>query len=320
MSAHWWIGFTLLAAGAQTLRNAMQRSLTERLGTIGATHVRFLFGLPFALVFLLAVAHWAGGELPVTHAGFWAWVMLGGMTQILGTGLMLAVMKERSFVVTTAYVKTEPIQVALFALVFLGDRLTLPLVIAIVLATTGVLLMSLPKAAPAAANITIGAATSAASGDVAAAATSGLLRYRAALLGIAAGAMFALAATGFRGAILSLPQGSFVTKATLTLACGQLIQTILLTSYLLLRSPATLAEIFRAWRPSMLAGFMGAFASQMWFLAFALETAAKVRTLALIEILFAQALSHKLLAQGSHWRELLGIALVVVGVGLLLNG
>ena len=168
--------------------------------------------------------------------------------------------------------------------------------------------MSLPKPAPAAANITIGAVT------------SGLLRYRAALLGIAAGAMFALAATGFRGAILSLPQGSFVTKATLTLACGQLIQTILLTSYLLLRSPATLAEIFRAWRPSMLAGFMGAFASQMWFLAFALETAAKVRTLALIEILFAQALSHKLLAQGSHWRELLGIALVVVGVGLLLNG
>ena len=38
----------------------------------------------------------------------------------------------------------------------------------------------------------------------------------------------------------------------------------------------------------MLAGFMGAFASQFWFLAFALTAAANVRTLALVEVLFAQ--------------------------------
>ena len=42
---------------------------------------------------------------------------------------------------------------------------------------------------------------------------------------------------------------------------------------------------------------MGAFASQMWFLAFALETAAKVRTLALVEILFAQVISRNLFKQ-----------------------
>ena len=50
-----WAVFTVdCAAAAQTVRNAMQRELTASLGTVGATHVRFLFGFPFAVVFLAA--------------------------------------------------------------------------------------------------------------------------------------------------------------------------------------------------------------------------------------------------------------------------
>ena len=47
-----WVVFTLVAATAQTFRNAAQRSLTGALGTVGATHVRFLFGLPFGVLAL----------------------------------------------------------------------------------------------------------------------------------------------------------------------------------------------------------------------------------------------------------------------------
>jgi uncharacterized membrane protein len=57
----------------------------------------------------------------------------------------------------------------------------------------------------------------------------------------------------------------------------------------------------------------------MWFLAFALETAAKVRTLALVEILFAQMVSRNLFKQSLASREAVGIALIVAGVVLLLN-
>jgi uncharacterized membrane protein len=64
---------------------------------------------------------------------------------------------------------------------------------------------------------------------------------------------------------------------------------------------------------------VGAFASQMWFLAFALETAAKVRTLGLIEILFAQVLSRNLFKQRVASREVVGICLIVLGVALLLS-
>ena len=68
----------------------------------------------------------------------------------------------------------------------------------------------------------------------------------------------------------------------------------------------------------MLAGFMGAFASQFWFLAFASATAASVRTLALVEVLFAQAISAFIFKQATSAREGVGMALIVAGVILLI--
>src|ERR1700722_11987091 len=142
ISAWLWAIFTVIAAFAQTVRNAMQRELTGTLGTAGATQVRFLFGFPFALVFL-AVLLWATGEpLPRPELKFWPWVIDGALFQIAATALMLVAMGERSFVVTIAYIKTEPIQVAVFGLIFLGDAVSWPMMLAIVVATAGVVIMS----------------------------------------------------------------------------------------------------------------------------------------------------------------------------------
>src|ERR1041384_6442912 len=118
-----WAIFTLIAAAAQTARNAMQRELTTALGTVGATHVRFLFGFPFAIVFLVVALAATGLALPSPPLKFWPWVMLGAGAQIVATALMLATMNDRSFVVTIAYIKTEAIQAALFGLVFLHGPL-----------------------------------------------------------------------------------------------------------------------------------------------------------------------------------------------------
>jgi len=103
-----WAVFTLIAAAAQTARNAMQRELTATLGTVGATHVRFLFGFPFALLFLAGVLIATGEALPKLPGVFWPWVIVGAFTQIAATATMLSVMGERSFVVAYAYIKTEP--------------------------------------------------------------------------------------------------------------------------------------------------------------------------------------------------------------------
>jgi drug/metabolite transporter (DMT)-like permease len=106
--------------------------------------------------------------------------------------------------------------------------------------------------------------------------------------------------------------------ATFTLAVGLALQCIALTPYLYWRERETLRAILAAWRPSLFAGFMGALASQFWYLAFALATAASVRTLALVEVLFAQAISKYSFKQPTTLRELGGIVLIVAGVALLL--
>ena len=287
-----WALFTVVAAAAQTVRNATQRELTAKLGTVGATHVRFLFGFPFALAFLCAVMIALEQGLPRPPPIYWPWVIGGALTQVAATALMLAAMNDRSFVVVYAYIKTEPVQAALFGLVFLGDVVTPSAAAAILIATTGVVAMALKPGT---------------SSDL-----------RATLLGLAAGAMFALSAVGYRGAILSLALPSYVMAATFTLVAGLALQSVLLSLYLWLRNPDVLAAIVRAWRPSLFAGFMGALASQFWFLAFALATAASVRTLALVEVLFAQAISRFVFKQATTPREACGIALIVVGVVLLL--
>src|SRR4029077_12768200 len=142
-----WGAFTLLAAAAQTVRNATQRELTGKLGTVGATHVRFLFGLPFACLFLIGVILVGGAALPRPDLIFWPWVLAGALLQIAATALMLAAMGEPSSVVAIAYIKTEPVQVALFGLVFLGDHVTPSMAVAILLATCGVVVMSLKSGA-----------------------------------------------------------------------------------------------------------------------------------------------------------------------------
>jgi drug/metabolite transporter (DMT)-like permease len=289
-----WAVFTIIAAAAQTVRNAAQRELTGTLGTVGATHVRFLFGCPFALLILAGVVL-TGAVLPQPGLVFWPWVLAGALMQIAATALMLAAMEERSFVVAIAYIKTEPIQVALFGLIFLGDRVTAGMAAAILIATAGVIVMSLK------------AGTGGSGGG-----------SRATILGLSAGACFALSAIGFRGAILSLHDPSYLMAATFTLTVGLLIQAALLSLYLALRNRAVLAAIVKAWRPSLFAGFMGATASQFWFLAFALATAASVRTLALVEVLFAQAISRFVFKQPVSAREGVGIVMIVIGVVLLM--
>ena len=289
-----WIPFTIIAALGQVARNAMQRQLTVPLGTWGATNIRFLFGFPFAIIFFVVVAAVTGDKIPWPTTAFWPWLLLGALSQIVGTGMMLLAMNDRSFVVTTAYLKTEAIQTAIFGFVFLGDHLTVLKVIAILIATAGVVIAALRPGSG-----------------------KGFAGLKPTLLGLGAAAAFALSAVGFRGAVIVVPGVSFVTAASYTLVFGLFVQTLILTVYLLLRAPDVLRKILGLWKPSMFAGFMGAFASQFWFLAFALTAAANVRTLALVEVLFAQAVAYYSFKQPLSPRELSGIVLIVAGVALL---
>jgi drug/metabolite transporter (DMT)-like permease len=297
MAGFGWIVATLIAAAAQTARNATQASLTRAIGTIGATQVRFLFGLPFALVFL-ALVTWAGGHpIPALTAEALGFTILGALSQIAATALMLYTMKSQSFAVTTAWIKTEPVLVALIAAAVLGDPLTLPMLLAIATATAGVILMSLKPGTTAAVWRDGGPA----------------------LTGLLAGALFGLSAIGFRGGITALPTGDFLIRATTILAVSLALQAAILALWLLAFDRKALVASFRVWRPSLGAGFLGAFASQFWFIGFSLTSAANVRTLALVEVILAQAVARFVFHQRLTPRQVLGMTIIVIGVALLLR-
>ncbi|WP_108658473.1 DMT family transporter [Acuticoccus kandeliae] len=292
-----WVLTTLGAAAAQTARNVMQRHLTASLGTLGATLVRFLYGLPFAVVFLVLVIAVTGEAVPEPSLSYVAQVAVASTCQIAGTALMLAAMRITTFSITVAYTKTEPVQVALFGFLVLGERLSLVSVAGILVATAGVIIMSQVKGG---------------------ALLRGLLA-RPALFGLASAAGFAAAAVFFRGAILTLEEGSSLVRATTTLVWSLAIQCILLVGWLAITDPKVILATLRAWRQSMFAGAMGALASQLWFIGFALTSTANVRTLGLVEVLYAHLVSRRL-AEATTPRQLLGMALVVAGVAALIIG
>lgn len=287
-----WIPITIGAALAQTVRNATQRHLTGDLGTLGATLVRFLYGLPFAVIWLALVGALATGPLPGMTAPFALWTIVGGATQIAATALLLRVLAMRNFAIGVAYSKTEVVQVAIFGFILLGETVS-PLVGAsIALAALGVMLV----AAPANAGILRGL-------------TSGT-----ALLGVASGGFFAISAVGYRAAALALAPDRPALAAACTLVFAQAAQSVMLGGYLLMREPKVVAAVCRAWRMSLVAGFMGALASGCWFTAMALEPVAHVRTLGLVELLFSYAVSQRIFRESLSARELAGMGLLAVGV------
>ncbi|MBX3653358.1 MAG: DMT family transporter [Ramlibacter sp.] len=301
--AYAWVPIVLWAALAQTARNAAQRSLVAQAGTLGATLARFAYGLPFAAAWV-AVLHAlpaTAAAVPAFHADYFAWLLLGAVSQLAATAFLLLAMKQRNFVVGVAYSKTDALQVAVFATLFLRELPGWITLLAMGLATAGVVLLSLPRKAAAVPG-----------GGVRA--WAGM----AALYGLASGAGFALSAVGYRGAALQLPGVSPWLSGGWGVLWAQAIQTLLLGGWLAWRAPASLRAIATAWRVSVLAGSAGALASIGWFTAFALTSAANVRTLGMVEVVFSYAVSHRLLREKLAPAEQAGLMLVLAGVVSLL--
>jgi drug/metabolite transporter (DMT)-like permease len=295
-----WIPITLAAAAFQTARNALQRSLTGALSQLGATYTRFLFGLPFALLYAAAVFVFTGADLPSPHPVFLAWATLGGVAQIFGTAFLLRLFTLRNFATGIAFSKSEILQVALVGMLALGDSVTTLSGVAIGVATLGLLLLS---------RETRGASWRGLAAD---------LTGRAAVLGLATGAAFAVAAVSFRAASLSLGHPSFAVSAAVTLVVSLLVQSLLMTLYLRWREPGQVGVVLGLWRRSLFPGLTGAAASACWFSAMTLEIAAYVRMLGLIEVLFGYGVAVLGFRERPSPRENTGTVLLVAAIAALL--
>ncbi|MDE1914608.1 MAG: EamA family transporter [Sphingomonadales bacterium] len=291
-----WMPITLAACFGQVLRNGAQAELTPRIGTLGATQVRFVYGLPFSLCFLGLALLATGDMLP--HPGWTTigWVVTGALAQIAATALMLLVMDRRAFGVAYAYIKTEPVMVAIMGVALLGEVLPPLGWLAAVVVTGGVLIASLKP------------------DDLRGIFTES----RMIGVGLASGALFGLSSLAFRGAINTLHEGHIVTRSLTMLVVSKSFQVSVLAIWLAWRRPDAFIGSIREWRRSFRAGFLSAASSSCWFCAFALAPVADVRTLALAELPMAALMARRMTGKKPSRQQWVGIWVVLAGLGLLI--
>ncbi len=297
-----WVPITIMAAFMQNVRSALQKHLKSRLSTGGTTYVRFVYAVPLALLYAAGL-HIAGGfAMPLPTAEFALFGVIGGVAQILATALLVSLFSFRNFAVGTAYSKTETVQAAIFGLVILGDPLSTGAAVGIAISLVGVMAISTARSETGARTVLV--------------AWTG----KPALIGIASGAMFGISAVAYRAASLALGGEGFLMQAAFTLACVTILQTLIMTVYLMAREPGQIAAVIHNWRVASLVGLSGMLGSACWFTAMTIQNAAYVRVLGQIELVFTFIASYMFFKERTNRIEFAGILGIVIGIVVLLVG
>ncbi|KGD86439.1 DMT family transporter [Rhizobium sp. YS-1r] len=297
-----WIPITIAAAFLQNLRSALQKHLQGSLGTRGASFVRFGYGFPVAILYVLALHYLADYPFPAPNWTFAAWAVIGGLAQIFATIMLVHLFSLRNFAVGTAYSKTEPVQAAIFGFILLGEKLTPGAVMAIIVGVLGVMMISMARMLLSWRNTLVA------------------LTGRTALIGIASGAVFGISAVAYRSASLSLGGPGPVMEAAVTLACVTTFQTAFMLVWMVWKDKREIVQVLLSWRSSSLVGLAGVVGSAGWFTAMTLQQVAYVRALGQIELVFTFMASYFLFHERVNRMEVIGCLLIVCGIlGLLFS-
>lgn len=295
-----WIILSIAAAAFQTLRFMLQKQLS--MGTLsagGATLARFFYSMPFVVSLALGYLAYTGAPRPDLSGLFWIYALSGGLAQILATWCVVALFAQRNFAVGITFKKTEVIQTALVGFVILGDRITLAGSVTILIGLVGVLILS----------------------DNRIAGQGARLFNRAAMLGLASGAFFAISAVGYRGATLEIASNDVLLRALVTLAVVTTSQTFALVAWLVWRERGELGRVIAARRTAVWMGLTGMGGSLCWFTAFTMQNAAYVFVVGQIEVIFSLAASVLFFREKITAREILGITLLTLSIiGLVAFG
>jgi drug/metabolite transporter (DMT)-like permease len=256
--------------------------------------------LPFAILYLWLIASLDAAPLPRPNGAFALYGAIGGLAQVLASFLLLRTFDYRNFAVGTTYSKTETVQTVLVGMVLLGEFPSPMASLGIVISLAGVMAISAVR--------TDGTLKGVLSG----------IAEKPALIGLASGGLFGIAAVCYRGAALALDSGGIAARAGLTLVSVLVFQTLVMTVYLAVTDRAQIAAVFREWRWTVWVGVMSMIGSACWFTAMTLQNAAYVRALGQIELVFTFAASALFFREKTTPVEFTGIVLVVGGILTLL--
>lgn len=291
-----WIAFTILAALMQAVRTAGQKQLTSSVTPMSSTLIRYVFGLPFALIYLLYITR---AELPEVVAAalgngrFIVFALAAAVAQIIATVLLVRLFSFRNFTVGTSLAKTEAVQAAVFGTVLFGMPLSLFGWLAVAIGFLGIYIVSMP---------------------------TGDQRWepRTVLLGTLSGTAFALTSLWIREASLSLEQ-SVLSSAAMTLVFLVSVQSLICVCYTALREPEQFAAIGKRLGLAGFVGLTSALGSVGWFTAMTYQNPALVKSLGQVEFIFTLLLTTLFFKERITVRELLGVAAIVCSVILILQ-
>lgn len=292
-----WIPVTLAAATFQILRTSRQHELRQVLGLNAAGFVRYAYGFPIALIGLGIVLLGSDHHIPHLPPRFFAFVVAGGLAQIVATVALLSSFKLRDFAIGTVYSKTEIIQVAIVSAVLLDEPIAAPAWIGVAICMAGVVWLAVP-------------------GRIDAVVGSGA--DPAAWMGALAGGLFAVAAVAIRGASNSLDTAqpaAFRALVTLTVMLG--VQTLINGAHLATRRTGQLRQVAAQWTRAWPVGVLSLAGSFAWAWAMTLTSAAKVRTLGQLELVIAFAISAWWLNEPHRRSEYVASGFVVIGIAIV---
>lgn len=292
-----WVPITILAAFSQNQRSIFQKKLQDKMSSISSTYTRFLFGLPFVIIYFLFLNYFSNTTFQISNINitFFIYCLFGGLSQIMATFLLLKIFKTSNFSVATSYSKTEPIQAALFGFILLNDSISLMGFIGILIGLVGIVITSIKKLnfKNTVFNISV-------------------------LYGLLSGALFGLSAVMFRGASHSLFSLDYVLTSSFTLLIAISIQTFILTLYIVFKDIKQFNLLYTNLQDGLTVGFFGALASICWFYAMSVQNVAYVRALGQIELIFTILASIFYFKEKITLRQLIGIFVIFLGLLLIL--
>lgn len=289
-----WIAFTLMAAVMQAVRTAGQKQLTNSVTAMSSTLIRYLFGLPFALIYFVLLCKQQSVSLfsmALLDARFVLYASTAGITQIAATFFLIKAFSFSNFTVGTSFAKTEAVQTAVFGTLIFASTLSSLGWLAVVVGFIGVFIISVP---------------------------TGTQRWdpAAVFFGTLSGTAFSVTALCLRQASLTLNL-PIVQSAAITLVYMVILQTCLCLLYTRSREPEQFSAIRRQLPLSVFVGVTSALGSVGWFTAMTYQNPALVKSLGQVEILLTLGLTTLFFKEKVTSRELLGVAAIVASVVMI---
>ena len=293
-----WIVTSVMGAFFQNARSSIQKKLNTEMSLMASTYVRFAFSLPILfVVFFIYFGNFNYFIISVQNPNFITYVILASVLQISFTLLFLYLLKFTNFLIGTALSKTEVIQIAFFEFIILKDYLNFYALLGIMISTIGVIIFSTKDLK----NII------------------NSFFSKSTIVGLLCGTLLALSVVFYRGSMefLEFTNKNF-DRALLTLFAATIIQTSLITFYLLLFEITEFKKIKSNIKLSSLAGFFGFSATISWFYSFSLVQAALVRAVGQIELLFSYVSSRFMFKEKIRYIEIFGIIIFIFGLILVI--